>query len=344
MQKSIGGFFPLEMPNGFAGNSNLVSVASVWYSRKPNFHFSSARGAILALKNQLESKTIWLPEIYCDVFDALSFIRYYELVEDSFDPAFSTESYEIEENDLVIVVDYFGVEPSNEFISFTKSRSDVHWVQDATQSLSPRLFWGDFTIFSPRKLFGVMDGGIVVANSNMIQNNDDYPKLIPIHDAKSHIAAIGKALDLRGQFADVWYKINLEEERDLVLEICKSSKLTSWQIGHFDHEEMSRKRINNFRILEKSLHEIALPGLAFSEQSVPFGFPISVSHRDLIQSELAKQGIYCAVHWKNSNLKKSDRQIRHEDSQLTLPCDHRYDDHDMDRLVTAVTRLLRLLA
>ena len=37
---------------------------------------------------------------------------------------------------------------------------DIFWIEDCAQALVPDVPWGDWQIFSPRKLFGVADGGV----------------------------------------------------------------------------------------------------------------------------------------------------------------------------------------
>src|SRR5207302_4980229 len=68
--------------------------------------------------------------------------------------------------DLVVGVDYFGYPVGSALRGLSTTRGDLFFVEDRAQALAPSGdFWGDWCLYSPRKLLGVADGGILVAAS-----------------------------------------------------------------------------------------------------------------------------------------------------------------------------------
>ena len=336
--RSIGGFFPLELrPATFTSSDK--SVAQTWFSDEIHLSFSSARAAILSVQMITGSKNLWIPEIYCDVFDNHKDIKIYKLKENSFDPDDNFLEKMVASNEVVVVPDFFGIEPSHYFRDYVKTRGDIHWIQDACQNLSPEKYWGDFTIFSPRKLFGVLDGGILIQN-NFEKNfliTEKFKEISPNHQIR--IAPIMRKLDKYNLGKDLWYKIYKHEESAVDFQQKKCSKLTIWQLSNMNLTQMGQSRNKNFKKLYSELKSILIPGLVFADKSCAFGFPIYINDRDKFQKRLASEGIYAPVHWRSSRSNKSKRQVIHEAHQLTLPCDHRYGTSHMEKIIDIVFKI-----
>ena len=74
--------------------------------------------------------------------------------------------------------------------------------------------------------------------------------------------------------------------------------------------------------------------------SAPFGLPIifmTPSARDQHRECLREAAIYCPIHWEldcQASVKAHELQKR----ILTIPCDHRYDLEDMNRVVAILLK------
>lgn len=73
---------------------------------------------------------------------------------------------------------------------------------------------------------------------------------------------------------------------------------------------------------------------------MPLFFPVSIrSGRSDIQRHLAREGIYCPIHWRtpsHPNLTLTENSKRIYDTILSVPCDQRYDKSDMERILEVV--------
>ena len=105
----------------------------------------------------------------------------------------------------------------------------------------------------------------------------------------------------------------------------------------FDYSEIAKKRIDNYLVLSSMLKDIALfPTL--SKETVPLGFPVRDSRRDIIREKLFQEQIYPPVHWSLDKVTPEEFHESHNlsDNIMTLPCDQRYDKTDMERIAQIV--------
>lgn len=337
----IGGFFGLEkisLDESFNGESSILSQ---WTINRQFQLFSNCRSAIVALKDSLDSKTIWLPEIFCDSFNTLNQIRTYPLDPTSFDADLNFFNRNLEFGDLVVVMDFFGKEPSDNFREYMKGRNEIIWIEDASQNLLPTFSWSDYTVFSPRKLFGVPDGGLLV-KSKKTTWDVDLRHLKPI----GNLSSTRTAAILRSIFSDFddlsqFYDLYKSEESHLNFEFSEISPITVWIMKYIAVHQLADLRVRNFSTLYKSLSHLLPPEFSANlnlNSLIPFGFPIYCNDRDKIQAKLAYHKVFCAIHWRNQlSPYESNRQRNHREKQLTLPCDHRYGDSEMQRIIELVT-------
>ena len=333
----MGGFFELES-NISSSTSNRNSIFQNWIGTKNFFMSSSARSIVLALKEELNSKTVWIPEIFCNVFNDYDFVKNYPLKKDGFNPEIEFLESNISENDLVLLVDFYGVEVGHEIKEYAMSRKSIFWLQDACHNLLPSETWADFTLFSPRKLFGVTDGGVLVQNNEKCSQIDFSRWKFDQGNLVGSISPILRSID---PDYEGLYQIYSKEENSVDGKLKSISELTKWQLNNIEIQPLIEQRRSNFRTLDRELHEYLIPSLEYRENSIPFGFPIYIENRDQIRLTLAKMKIFAPIHWINDRKTKSLRQLQHESMQLTLPCDHRYTVDKMENIAKIVRDLIQ---
>ena len=335
MNKIIGGFFEVESIQIFPKFENN-SILKNWVGNKNFASFSSARSVILQLYKELGSKSIWVPEIFCDIFQNYNFVKTYKLEFRSFEPDINFLDAHICDGDLVVIVDFFGTEVGAQFREYVEAQNHIFWLQDACHNFSPTAAWSDFLLFSPRKLVGVTDGGILVQNNekvpaiNFQKWNFEKPKI------SGSTSPILKKIIPR--FPGL-YEIYKKEEAGIDDKLKSISRFSEWQLKNIDITKIISKRRNNFDYLNRTLNDYLIPNLNFYPDVVPFGFPIYIENRDEIKEKLARMKIYTPIHWINTNKVKSNRQIIHEKMELTLPCDHRYSEIEMEIIANTLKKL-----
>ena len=114
------------------------------------------------------------------------------------------------------------------------------------------------------------------------------------------------------------------------------------QLINVDFNLIKEKRRKNATVLLNGLKEI--PGLTpiygnLSDVDTPLFFPVLVERdRDDVRRYLIEQQVYCPVHWPLSEyhegISEIGKQIYHQ--ELSLVCDQRYGEDDMERVVKLI--------
>ena len=158
----IGGFFEQHDPDEAATGP---SVLQAWTEGRPYAAFVNARSAFAALAATFPDAAVWLPAFLCsDLIDRAyaARVRFYPVL-DGFEPDLAGVDSEAKSGDLVLLVAYFGLPISAKARDFAARRSDLRIVEDRAQALGPDPeSHSDWRLYSPRKLLGVADGGLLV--------------------------------------------------------------------------------------------------------------------------------------------------------------------------------------
>jgi hypothetical protein len=340
----IGGMFSSEL---FPSSVSFKAKERPRFLSEPQRLLATARSAVRLLVRTLRPATVWLPSYICGVVIEAAQgpdvrVRFYtvgeslQVVEDGW-------LAEILAGDLVIFVDYFGFDTWSSHGAQAKLRG-ARIVEDACQAMLNKNFsrHSDYVIFSPRKFIGVPDGGVLLAGKNAVLS-DAY---LPSSPAKWLFRAT-KAAILRSEFDrhggdQSWFKMFQWVEANGPLEPCRMSDLSAAILQIVDWSTIKKRRRRNYEFLSSELGDLAIfPDL--SPDVVPLGFPIRLPNRDRVRRSLFKEQIYPPVHWnltlvprKFASSHKLARQI------MTLPCDQRYGQEEMERMVAAVKRYICL--
>lgn len=295
----------------------------------------NARSAIHILVNEINPSKIWLPSYLCDVvFDSLDNYEYgfYEV-----DASFETSTdwiKDVRPNDIVIIIDYFGF-PFHPRLAKRIRKSGAWILEDASQALLSEQVgeFSDFVVYSPRKFLGVPDGGILRNNTNL-----DFSKIRLRRPPQAWWLEAFLATMLRYEFDHYggnrkWFNLFQETDRDGPVGYFSMSDLSNALLRYgFDYNEIARKRVENYNILQYHLCDFALfPKLL--DGVVPIGFPIRLRNRDSVRQKLFDCNIYPPVHWPIKGAIPDIFSQSHQlaDTILTVVCDQRYDSEDMEK-------------
>lgn len=303
--------------------------------------YENARSALARLLAHVRAEVLWLPAYVCaEVAEAAQAVdvepRYYG-VDAALEPDCAALEAGMRAGDCVLGIDFFGALPGPRFRRLAAKRRDILWIEDRAQALAPGPPWGDWLLYSPRKLLGVPDGGIIVAARRSEIPKSPAPKLhMPaLLDAQT-LRSIGGARKVRKD----WFVLYQRSEARQRVTQKPMSAITFAQLGAADAATLAARRLDNYRILAATLRSVGL----FSQRSIaaPFGFPIRVAAGERLCERLCRMGIYAQRHW--ARLPSSRRQFPFEHrlaaELITLPCDQRYGADEMQAVGAAVRRLL----
>ncbi len=333
--RAIGGVFPSEAE----GPSRPDSIWQAWTRGwKHAASYSNARSALAALLAQRQVRRLWLPAYVCTaVADAAAGLDVaWYAVSPTLEPDTDRLARDLAQGDAVLVVDYFGRAPGPAFAALATARRDVLWIEDRAQALAPDATpWGDVILYSPRKLLGVADGGVLLSNTVLPQPGepDDDPNLWAPEDAR--------AADPAGDAPEGWYPLFQQREVSFAVGHQPISTRTYAALNAVAAAPIVAARKANWRVLAQRLGDLALWPILEPSFS-PLAFPVLVEDAAHASKALAERRLWCPRHWADLPAGAGGDPVATDLScrMLSLPCDQRYGAADMARLADAVRGLV----
>jgi hypothetical protein len=352
-ERVVGGVFGLADPVPESAGSALVPDG-------PNVSFlATARSAIRLFVLETLPAVVWMPSYLCpSALDALKgldcTLRFYPVDGDlNVDPA-GTWWDELQDDDVVCFIDFFGRLADRALFDRARERGALV-LEDASQAmLTVGVGEGaDACVFSPRKLVGVPEGGVLVRAVAPVRS-------VPFDRAPDEwrrvqlgAAVARRDFDVRGGCdADrTWYTLFTGAEDAPVGVFPMSTFTRSMLLGSFDRDAIAAARVANWRALAARLGPLSLFDPAVMEEEfergvVPIGFLVrfdSRLERSLAFARFIQGKIYPPTHWgKLVDVLPPEFEASRDLSErvLTLPCDQRYGPAEMERIVLCVEAAL----
>lgn len=302
-EKEIGGFFQLETNLGEEYHSAAIRL-------------NSARNCLRYIIRTYKIKRIWAPAYTCPVvWDAIKAEECEIIFYDINEYFLPTKSFP--QNDYILYTDYFGVCGKN--IELLASKYP-NLIVDYSQSFyaKPK---GLASFNSPRKFFGVPDGGYLFQKNKLeIQLEKD--------ESISRFSHLIKRIE---QGASNAYSDFMREDAMLDdVPIKSMSELTLTLLRGINYSEKRKIRLRNFSYLHSKLQEHNLLQLNLSQVDVPMVYPLLIK-KDNLRTKLIGNKIYVATYWKGQKDQNWGKQF--ENYLLPLPIDQRYSLSDMDFVI-----------
>lgn len=315
--KAIGGYFELEMPKR---RVDIISNSSM---------FNSARAAFADLVDKLAIKEVWLPRYLCnsmlDIF-ASRFValKYYDLNRD-----FTIKGDIALVGDAILLyVNYFGLcdaqakavisEYGKAFVVIDNSQA---WFSPPCDTLA--------TIYSPRKFFGLPDGGVMYCMDPRVQT--------PAHRDASSETRMAHLISRIANSPEKSYQSFIEAEQSIAeMPVLAMSRLTERLLQSIDFESAKQARIRNARTLHSRLQKYNKLDVNIADDTAPLCYPLLPNRSMSSRADLIKSRIFVPSYWPEVLCRVEESGFESElvIDGLFLPCDQRYDEGDMERLIS----------
>lgn len=324
----LGGFFASETP-GPGGLAGLWGVDQ-------GLAWENASSALAALVAHLRPGNVWMPGYLCAHMAAAvpAAQRQFFGLTARLQPDLAGLNG-VQAGDLVLAVSYFGQPLGADWQGFVATHPDVHFVEDCAQSLQPAGDWADWRIFSPRKVMGVPEGGLLVPLSARAKGAGMPGPKHPADPARAAQRALPMQMRRDHPFDNaLWHPLHqVAENAGAVTDHAMDTGAKSLLLSQ-DPAPMIAARRANFAHLAARLADHALFA-ALPDACAPFGFPVVLpaQNRDAILALMHREQVFPAVHWRDIAA-PAQMVADHARSatMATLPCDHRYDLQDMARV------------
>jgi hypothetical protein len=231
-------------------------------------------------------------------------------------------------DDWLLYVNYFGV--CNKKVEGVLERfSPGQVVLDYSQSFfAPPVDEALATIYSPRKFFGVPDGGLLLTRVSVLSPE--------VRDTGS----FGRMSHLMRRLADCpeagYAEYQHSEESLTECEPKRMSSLTERILSSIDFAHAKKQREENFLFLHERLGEDNQLSLDISSITAPLCYPLLTHDTDL-RRRLINNRVFVATYWTDAISRVSDewaeKMVR---NLLPLPIDQRYGRKDMERLLSVI--------
>lgn len=320
---AIGGYFELELP---PPQGELYPHA---------MRFQSARAAFAALLMAGRPRRIWMPWYNCETMLEPPEMAGVPIARYRIDTHFAVaDDITLADDEWLLYVNYFGVGDTaiaRLFSRFPRERIVI----DNSQALFSPSAACLATLYSPRKFFGIPDGGYLVTEL-------DVPA--PPEVDTGSIGRFEPLLMRIDQGPEAGYDGIRAARATLRGQPPKRmSALTQRMLEHIDYRAAAARRLSNYARYHSLIGaDNALPVPA-EPTHAPLCYPFW-NHRTDLHAALAARRIFVAKYWPNmrgATGGSEDLEYRLATECLALPCDQRYGTDTIDYVVSALREAIR---
>ena len=203
-------------------------------------------------------------------------------------------------------------------------------IVDNTHAFYSKPYDGIDTIYSPRKFFGLPDGAYLYTDT-LLHEEFEQDMAIP------HMTHLMKRIEYGS--ANAAYQDYLDYCTSLIGQpIKRMSNLGGALLESLDYESLKERQIRNFRYLHAALGKYnQFEYDDFPADTCPLSY-MYYSDDSNLRKKLIENKIYVSTYWKATLdlVKKDSAEYKIVNYLLPLPCDHRYDEEDMQRIVDII--------
>lgn len=312
----IGGYFNLELPRfDFPHSDGLL--------------LSSGRACLDVVLRHRRPARVHVPRYTCDVVIepmarlGIEVALYAISADLQPDPLPSVAA-----DEMLIVNNYFGLQDSR--CAALAEQFGDRLIVDCSQAFhAAPAGHGAYTFYTPRKFYGVADGGILCGNGLVCP---DLPR-DRSWERSSHL------LQRIDEGARAGYATFQHNDASLTGQpAMRMSHLTHRLLQAGDHDHARRRRQANFAFLHEALgSRNAFVPPPSDSYACPMIYPFRSATPGL-RERLLERGIFVATYWPNVRTwcAPGSAEYRLAEELLPLPIDQRYGPDDMQRILAAL--------
>jgi len=312
---SIGGYFDLELPDGEHFHKNAIKL-------------QTARNCLEYVLLTKQYQKLYIPYYTCEAI-VEPLIRYnieYQFyhINEQLEPA---ETIDLSAGEAFLYTNYFGFK--DDTVKRLSKLYGERLIVDNAQAFFSQPFEGIDTFYSPRKFFGVADGGYLFTNK---MSTDTFEQDVSF-DRMSHLL---KRIDLSAEKAYSDFQKNDGSLVNLPIKIM--SNLTDRILRGIDYKTIQKKRLENFQTLHSALCKNNLLPIYFTcDTTVPMVYPFWGKNATL-RKKLIENKVYVATYWNNVFDWSSEKDLDYVLAKniIPLPIDQRYGSKDMQQIIKII--------
>lgn len=325
-QKPIGGYFELEK-YGSGGN----------FPQKDGIFLNTGRNALEYILISLKKVTkVFIPFYTCEVvlepFNKLGIEYNFYHIDKNLEIA---DKVTLQSDEYLLYTNYFGIKDA--YIRQLARDYKDRLIVDCAQALYYEHLEGEKTFYSPRKFVGIPDGAVAYIK------NGENSSLYGLDESEDRMSHLHLRLEKGPQAGYLEFRKNAAKLKNQP--ILNMSLKTRDMIDRIDFNMIKESRKKNFIRLHEKLKDSNLLGNMLNKNlesfACPMVYPYWTNDIDL-KSHLIKEQIFVATYWPNVLDWTTPDMIEYElaNNCLAIPCDQRYAEEDMNRIIKLITETL----
>lgn len=314
----IGGYFELELRQyDSLFHDNAVAL-------------NSGRNAFAYILKSLDVKKIYLPSYICSAMlqtlHKLKINYDFYPINEVLEPDYN---FMVGKDEYILYINYFGIKNSTVQNLIQKYNNAII---DNAQAFFNFPYSHTATFYSPRKFFGVPDGGFAYINEKSALS------ITPEETSFERCMHMLKRIDLGASEGFSDYKSNEREFENRSM--AGMSRLTKKILLNIDYEWVCRTRNRNFYELHEALKKFNQLSPIIDDDSIngPMIYPY-LCNMKYLREHLHKNNIFTPTYWPHiskmglcSNIFESYLS----EHLIPLPIDQRYGRRDMHRIIDVI--------
>ncbi len=311
MKDAIGGYFQLELRQGEHYHKDAIKL-------------NTARNCFEYVLLAKKYRKVYIPYYTCEVMlqpIVRNHIEYeFYSVDINLEPV---ETKQLRKDEALLYTNYYGLK--QECVKRLAKIYGPQLIVDNAQAFYSQRIDGIDTIYSPRKFFGVADGGYLYTDCKLesgLKQDKSFQRM-------QHL------LRRIEEGAEAGYKAFRASDDGLDNQtIMKMSKLTESILAGVDYEKIAQIRRENFIHLHNCLKGTNKLTISLEDDSVPMIYPYFTDDESLRQ-KLIDNKIFVAQYWPNVLDWCTENSIEYKLTThiIALPIDQRYGVEDINRIL-----------
>lgn len=309
---AIGGYFELELRQGKEFHAKAIAL-------------NSARNCLEYVLLARKYRKVYIPRYTCEVvlepFHRHNIAYEFYSVNMQLEPS---DYPELAADEAFLYTNYFGLK--QEAVEKIAALYGKQTIIDNAQAFYAPPLPGIDTFYSPRKFFGVADGGYLYTDAPL---HLDIPQAVSWNRMQHLLRRIDEG-------AEAGYAEFQKNDTDLSnMPILRMSKLTHAILSSIDYVTAQKQRIDNYNTLAASLQQINELRLALKQNAVPMAYPF-LSSDSTLRSRLISNRIFVATYWPNVLTGADEKSNEYSLAKflIPLPLDQRYSYNNISKLIS----------
>lgn len=310
--RAIGGYFELELAAGQNYHPDALPL-------------NSARHCLEYILRASAYKNIYVPIYTCnvvrDTIEQLGITCTLYRINQDLEPMWYPD---LKKDEAFLYTNYFGIKQP--VVSEVVRRYGSQAIIDNAQAFYAPPASGIDTFYSPRKFFGVPDGGFLYT--------DCLQSAVLEQDNSQH--RISHLLIRIEQGPEAGYADFCKNSRDIANQpIRLMSRLTTRLLDSIDYNSARKARRDNYLYLHQKLKQNNSFNADIDDEAVPMIYPY-LTNRKTLRKELIEKRIFVATYWPGLDDILEETESMLVSHLIPIPIDQRYTQSDMKKIIETI--------